>query len=80
MVGPRELESLTSSVSTRRSNQLSYGPGIAIVPDGRRTDQTEQKPPVSGRLVARDVDYELTTTVSQPSPRASRIAAFFASA
>jgi hypothetical protein len=26
MVGPRELESLTSSVSTRRSNQLSYGP------------------------------------------------------
>jgi hypothetical protein len=26
MVGPRELESLTSAVSRRRSNQLSYGP------------------------------------------------------
>lgn len=26
MVGLRELESLTSSVSTRRSNQLSYRP------------------------------------------------------
>ena len=26
MVGPRELESLTSCVSSRRSNQLSYGP------------------------------------------------------
>src|SRR5579863_7772633 len=27
VVGPRELESLTSCVSSRRSNQLSYGPG-----------------------------------------------------
>ena len=26
VVGPRELESLTSCVSSRRSNQLSYGP------------------------------------------------------
>jgi hypothetical protein len=30
MVGPRELESLTSCVSSRRSNQLSYGPGEGI--------------------------------------------------
>src|SRR3954466_3608749 len=27
MVGPTELESVTSCVSSRRSNQLSYGPG-----------------------------------------------------
>jgi hypothetical protein len=26
MVGPTELESVTSCVSSRRSNQLSYGP------------------------------------------------------
>ena len=30
MVGPRELESLTSCVSSRRSNQLSYGPGNRV--------------------------------------------------
>lgn len=50
-MGPRELESLTSSVSTRRSNQLSYGPGTAIVPNLMRTEQTAaewKKPPVSG--------------------------------
>jgi hypothetical protein len=28
VVGPRELESLTSCVSSRRSNQLSYGPAF----------------------------------------------------
>ena len=27
VVGPTELESVTSCVSSRRSNQLSYGPG-----------------------------------------------------
>jgi hypothetical protein len=28
VVGPTELESVTSCVSSRRSNQLSYGPGL----------------------------------------------------
>ena len=33
MVGPTELESVTSCVSSRRSNQLSYGPsGVVVFP------------------------------------------------
>ena len=48
-MGPRELESLTSCVSSRRSNQLSYGPEEGISQFNMWHDSRTHKMRQSGR-------------------------------
>ena len=76
-MGPRELESLTSSVSTRRSNQLSYGPAKPSYQTCRGlTKQEPKKPPdlraaggPSSRYSSLILLASLTPTVRAPHER-----------